>query len=295
MENGRIIKALAGFYYVDTGEDVYECKARGIFRKEKITPLVGDKVKMTITDTDTKKGVVEKVEKRKNELIRPPVANIDQAVLVFAVKNPSPNLSLIDRFIVLAEIERMEILICFNKIDLDENGEYQKLKEIYENAGYKVIAISTKTKENIDEVVKSLKGRVNVLSGPSGAGKSSLINTFSSEFALKTSDVSEKIGRGRHTTRHAELLRLGEKTLVADTPGFSSLTLNHLEYDELKDYFIEFASFDEDCRFGQKCLHDKEPNCGIKQAVENGEISSERYESYLQLMDEIKNSRNRRY
>ena len=293
MINGKIIKGIGGFYYVDTENGLYECRARGIFRKDKITPLVGDRVSISVVDEESKKGVVEEIEERDTELVRPPIANVDKALIVFAIKNPSPNLSLLDRFIVLAEKENLEIVIVFTKVDLDTDGELLKeLKSIYEISGYKVIPVSNKLKLNIDKIKEELKENTVVFAGPSGVGKSSLLNEIDENFELKTGEVSDKIKRGKHTTRHAELLKLECGGMVADTPGFSSLTLDDIEESELKEYFIEFDNYDE-CRFGSRCIHENEPSCSVKEAVENGEISRKRYDSYIQLLNEIRSGKRR--
>ena len=293
MINGKIIKGIGGFYYVDTEKGLYECRARGIFRKNKITPLVGDRVSISVVDKENKKGVVEEIEERDTELVRPPIANVDKALIVFAIKNPSPNLSLLDRFIVLAEKENLEIVIVFTKVDLDADGELlEELKSIYEVSGYKVIPVSNKLKLNIDKIKEELKENTVVFAGPSGVGKSSLLNEVDKNFELKTGEVSDKIKRGKHTTRHAELLKLECGGMVADTPGFSSLTLDDIDESELKEYFIEFDKYD-DCRFGSRCIHENEPSCAVKEAVENGEISKKRYESYIQLLNEIRSGKRR--
>ena len=293
MINGKIIKGIGGFYYVDTEKGLYECRARGIFRKNKITPLVGDRVSISVVDEENKKGVVEEIEKRDTELVRPPIANVDKALIVFAIKNPAPNLSLLDRFIVLAEKENLEIVIVFTKVDLDADGELlEELKSIYEVSGYKVIPVRNKLKLNIDKIKEELKENTVVFAGPSGVGKSSLLNEVDKNFELKTGEVSDKIKRGKHTTRHAELLKLECGGMVADTPGFSSLTLDDIDESELKEYFIEFDKYD-DCRFGSRCIHENEPSCAVKEAVENGEISKKRYESYIQLLNEIRSGKRR--
>ena len=293
MINGKIIKGIGGFYYVDTEKGLYECRARGIFRRNKITTLVGDRVSISVVDEENKKGVVEEIEKRDTELVRPPIANVDKALIVFAIKNPAPNLSLLDRFIVLAEKENLEIVIVFTKVDLDTDGELLgELKDIYEVSGYKVIPVSNKLKLNIDKIKEELKENTVVFAGPSGVGKSSLLNEVDKNFELKTGEVSDKIKRGKHTTRHAELLKLECGGMVADTPGFSSLTLDDIDESELKEYFIEFDKYD-DCRFGSRCIHENEPSCAVKEAVENGEISKKRYESYIQLLNEIRSGKRR--
>ena len=292
MIEGRIIKGIGGFYYIETEKGLYECRARGIFRKNKITPLVGDFVKISVVDEDNKKGVVEEIQERKTELVRPPIANVNKALIVFAVKNPTPHLSLLDRFIVLAERENLEIVIILTKIDLDDDNTFEKIKNIYEPCGYKVIGVSNLENKNIDKVKEELKDNTVVFAGPSGVGKSSLLNQIDSNFQLKTGDVSDKIKRGKHTTRHAELFELKFGGMVADTPGFSSLTLDDIEVIDLKDYFIEFEDYD-DCKFGSRCIHQNEPNCAVKEAVENGEIPKERYESYIQLLNEIRQGKRR--
>ena len=292
MIEGRIIKGIGGFYYVDTDNGLYECRARGIFRKNKITPLVGDFVKISVVDEENKKGVVEEIAERETELVRPPIANVNKALIVFAVKNPTPHLSLLDRFIVLAERENLEIVIILTKIDLDDDNTFEKIKNIYEPCGYKVIGVSNLEKKNIDKVKEELKDNTVVFAGPSGVGKSSLLNEIDKNFKLKTGDVSDKIKRGKHTTRHAELFELEFGGMVADTPGFSSLTLDDIEDVDLKDYFIEFDNYD-DCKFGSRCIHQNEPNCAVKEAVENGEIPKERYESYILLLNEIRQGKRR--
>ena len=292
MIEGRIIKGIGGFYYVDTDNGLYECRARGIFRKNKITPLVGDFVKISVVDEENKKGVVEEIAERETELVRPPIANVNKALIVFAVKNPTPHLSLLDRFIVLAERENLEIVIILTKIDLDDDNTFEKIKNIYEPCGYKVIGVSNLEKKNIDKVKEELKDNTVVFAGPSGVGKSSLLNEIDKNFKLKTGDVSDKIKRGKHPTRHAELFELEFGGMVADTPGFSSLTLDDIEDVDLKDYFIEFDNYD-DCKFGSRCIHQNEPNCAVKEAVENGEIPKERYESYIQLLNEIRQGKRR--
>ena len=293
MIEGIITKGIGGFYYIDTNQGVYECRARGIFRKEKITPLVGDNVKINIIDEKNKKGVLEEIEDRDTELVRPPIANVNKAIIVFAIKNPNPNLSLLDRFIALAERESLDIVIVLTKADLATDEELNKLKSIYETSGYKVIPVSNEAKINIDKVKEELKGNIVVFAGPSGVGKSTLLNNIDSKFQLQTGEVSDKIKRGKHTTRHAELLKLECGGMVADTPGFSSLTLDDIEEDELKEYFIEFDEFSDGCKFGGRCMHENEPICGVKEGVNEGKIAKERYESYLQLLKEKRQSKRR--
>ena len=284
MINGKIIKGIGGFYYVDTENGLYECRARGIFRKNKITPLVGDRVSISVVDEENKKGVVEEIEERDTELVRPPIANVDKALIVFAIKNPAPNLSLLDRFIVLAEKENLEIVIVFTKVDLDANGELlEELKSIYEVSGYKVIPVSNKLKLNIDKIKEELKENTVVFAGPSGVGKSSLLNEVDKNFELKTGEVSDKIKRGKHTTRHAELLKLECGGMVADTPGFSSLELT-IPKKEIKKYYYDF---NKPCKY-RSCLHIKEDGCSIIEEVNKGKIPEWRYQNYLKFMEETK-------
>ncbi|GAA0230954.1 ribosome small subunit-dependent GTPase A [Metaclostridioides mangenotii] len=294
MLKGQIVKGISSFYYVDTENGLYECKARGILRKDKITPLVGDRVKINILDEVEKKGIVEEIEDRDSELIRPPIANVDKALIVFAIKNPNLNLSLLDRFLVLSEREGLETVIVFTKIDLDSEKSLKSIKNVYERCGYNVIPVSNVDNLNVDKVKDELKDSITVFAGPSGVGKSSLLNEIDEDFKLQTGEVSNKIKRGKHTTRHAELFKLEFGGMVADTPGFSSLSVDDIEEDELKDYFIEFGDYGN-CKFGNKCIHENEPKCGVKEAVENGDISKERYDSYLQLLGEIREFNSRRY
>ena len=293
MIDGIITKGIGGFYYIDTEQGIYECRARGIFRKNKVTPLVGDNVKMSIVDEDNKKGVLEEIKERETELVRPPISNVNKALIVFAIKNPNPNLSLLDRFIVLAEREGLEIVIVLTKCDLATEEELENLKRIYELSGYKVIPVSNEKKLNIDKVKEELKGNIVVFAGPSGVGKSTLLNNIDNKFQLQTGEVSDKIKRGKHTTRHAELLKLECGGMVADTPGFSSLTLDDIEETELKEYFIEFDDFADECRFGGRCMHENEPSCGVKDAVNDNKIAKERYTSYIQLLNEKRQGKRR--
>ena len=293
MIKGRIIKGIGGFYYIDTNEEIYECKARGIFRKKKITPLVGDMVMISVVDEAEKKGVIEDILERDSELLRPPIANVTKAIIVFAIKNPDPNLSLLDRFIILAEKENLELIICINKIDLDEENNFQKILEIYRNTDYKIIPVSKKQNINIELLKEEIKDNIIVFAGPSGVGKSSLLNCIDSKLKLETGKISEKIKRGKHTTRHAELMKLDLGGMVADTPGFSSLSLDDFDELELKEYFVEFEKYSSDCKFYKNCMHENEPACAVKEALSKGEISKERYDSYIQLLTEIRENKRR--
>lgn len=288
---GKIIKGIAGFYYVHDGKsDVFQCKAKGVFRNRKIKPLVGDDVEFEITDEKDKEGNITEILPRKNSLIRPAVANIDQAIVVFALMDPEPNLNLLDRFLVMMETQQIPVTICFNKADLTKAGEEEKYRAIYEPAGYDVVFISVYEKEGVDEIRKRIAGKTTVLAGPSGVGKSSLTNCLYPEAEMETGSVSEKIRRGRHTTRHSQLFFLGEKTFMMDTPGFSSMYVEDMEAGDLKEYFPEFKQYEDGCRF-LGCVHVGEKICGIKEAVEGGKISRSRYDNYVLMYQELKGKR----
>ncbi len=289
MIEGIIIKGIGGFYYVKTEDRVVESRARGILREEGITPLVGDRVRIRISSEDNS-GYIEEILERKNELIRPPVANITQAIIVMSVKKPDLNTWLLDKFLMMAEHKGLSIVICFNKLDLSEK-EINRLKGIYELAGYKVIITSTLLDIGIEELKEALKDNVTVFAGPSGVGKSSLLNRINEDFNRETGVVSAKSKRGKHTTRSVELLELGDNSYVLDTPGFSSLDLSFIEdASDVKQYFREIKEHGKNCRF-LSCLHDKEPDCAVKMAVEKGIIDEDRYKNYLLLLNEIKNTR----
>lgn len=291
MIDGIILKGIGGFYYVETDNEVIQCRARGNFREEGITPLIGDKVKIRINQEDNT-GYIEEIYQRETSLKRPPVANISQAIIVMSIKKPNINTWLLDRFLVMSEAEGLNTVICINKVDLDLE-EALKIKEIYTKIGYKAILTSTETELGIDILRESLNNNISVFAGPSGVGKSSLLNIINPNYKLKTGDISEKNKRGKHTTRHTELLHLENNSYVLDSPGFSSLDINFIEHEsELKEYFPEINMNSNKCKF-VNCLHVNEPKCQIKKMVENNEISSKRYENYLMFLEEIK--KNRRY
>lgn len=292
MLEGRIIKGVGGFYYVNVEEDIIECRARGIFREQKITPLVGDIVRIRIS-TEDNSGYIEEIMDRNSELIRPPVANVTQVVVVASVKNPELNTWLVDKILVMAEEKNLNITICINKADLDLQRS-EELKCLYSNAGYTVILTSKITGLGIEELRNKLKDNINVFAGPSGVGKSSLLNTLNPLFKLETGDVSRKTQRGKHTTRHVELLKLEKNTFILDTPGFSSFELDFIEdYRDLRHYFRDIEKYNGKCGFNS-CIHLNEPKCAVKDAVGDGKLSRERYENYLLILDELKN-RKRRY
>ena len=288
---GKIIKGIAGFYYVHVVESgLYECKAKGVFRKEKIKPLVGDMVEMDVLDEAEKKGNIVDILPRKNELIRPAVANIDQALVVFAVTKPKPHFNLLDRFLIMMESKEIPVILCFNKKDIATEPEIQKLKDIYETCGYQMVFTSAIQEENVSQLKELLKGKTTAIAGPSGVGKSSLINILQPDAKMETGSISEKIERGKHTTRHSELIWIEDDTYIMDTPGFSSLYTNDFEKEELKFYFTEFVPFEGRCRF-QGCDHVHEPGCAVKDALEEGKIHPVRYENYLEMYKELKEKR----
>lgn len=285
---GKIIRGIAGFYYVYVpGAGILECKAKGIFRKNKLKPLVGDEVEISILDEANKKGNIEAVCARKNELIRPAVANIDQAAVIFAVKKPEPNLNLLDRFLIMMQQKDIPCILIFNKSDLAEEGEKEKLKKIYSGSGCEILFISAKQEEGIEKVKTALLGKTSTVAGPSGVGKSSLINRLQSDVSMATGDISEKIERGKHTTRHTEFITLEEDTFIMDTPGFSSLAVFDMEKQELEQFYPEFDEYRRNCRF-YGCSHTHEPGCAVKQALELEKISLERYENYKLIYEELK-------
>ena len=288
---GKIIKGIAGFYYVHTPENkVYECKAKGIFRKEKLKPLVGDNVTIKILDEEKKIGNIENVLKRKNQLIRPAVSNVDQALVIFAAAKPEPNLNLLDRFLITMEKQKIETIVCFNKMDEASEKVKNSLEEIYHSCGYKVLFTSALLDRGVDEIRKLLANKTTVLAGPSGVGKSSLINLIQPEANMETGSISEKIQRGKHTTRHSELFFIDGNSYIMDTPGFSSLYIEGMEKEELKEYFSEFKDYEDQCRF-TGCVHINEPNCGVKQALEQKKISQIRYDNYVLLYEELKDKK----
>ena len=288
---GKIIKGIAGFYYIYAEDgQVYECKAKGIFRKDNQKPLVGDNVEISILDENEKEGSVTAILPRKNSLIRPAVANVDQAFVIFAMENPKPNYMLLDRFLITMEQQGIPAVVCFNKKDLGTEEELDFLYRTYTQCGYRVILSSVLKGEGISEIHEILRGKTTVVAGPSGVGKSSLTNSLQGEIQMETGEISKKLKRGKHTTRHSQVIPVGEDTFLVDTPGFSSLYLTDMEEQELKNYFPEFREYEEECRF-QGCRHIHEPGCAVKEALEADKISRLRYEDYLALHQELKEKR----
>lgn len=290
---GKIIKGIGGFYYVFVeGCGLYECKAKGIFRNRKIKPMVGDNVMIDVLDEQEKLGNMTDILQRNNALVRPAVANVDQAMMMFAMASPAPNLNLLDRFLILMNRQQVKTIICFNKTDLASAEDRARLQGIYENCGSKVIFASVVRGEGIEQIRELINGRTTVLAGPSGVGKSSLLNMLSPSAQAQTGAVSERIKRGRHTTRHSEILPVERETFIVDTPGFTSLYIDELEKEELADYFYEIGLYEPNCRFsGCGHVYERECDCGVKQALAAGQIHPARYESYTMLYEELKAKR----
>lgn len=286
MNQGVIVKGIAGFYYVriESGE-VIECKARGKFRKEKISPLVGDKVSISMIDAEH--GAIEEIHERKSLLIRPNVANVDQAIVVFALKNPDFNYTFLNKILIAIEHYQIDIIICLNKSDLD-TGEFESIKNIYEAVGYDVLKINAINGEGTEELKEKLQGKISVFAGPSGVGKSTISNGIQEDVVMETGGLSKKISRGKHTTRHAQLIDISKNTYIVDTPGFSSIDLSFIKPNELQYVFKEFKT--GECKFSS-CLHHKEIDCRIKEDLENGIISSGRYEAYVNILEELQSNK----
>lgn len=288
---GKILKGISGFYYVHVaGSGLYECRAKGLFRRQKVKPLTGDLVEIAVISESDKTGNVEKILPRKNELFRPAVANIDMALVIFAAASPQPNLNLLDRFLILMQMQHMPVTICFNKMELVTEQQRTELSHIYEGCGYPVLYTSARQQEGIQALRETLSGKTVAASGPSGVGKSSLINLLQPQALMETGEISRKIERGRQTTRHTQLIHIEGNTYIMDTPGFSSLFLPEMEKEQLRQYYTEFADYEPQCRF-QGCSHIHEPDCGVKEAIAAGAIHPVRYENYRLLYEELKNRR----
>ncbi len=286
MSRGRIIKGVGGLYYIASDGVVYECSARGRFRKARITPTTGDNVGFTILDKEKRKGSLDTIEKRKNILLRPRVANIDCAVIIFAAASPDINTDLLDRFLILAEERKIpEVIICINKWDIAKEGLRERLERIY-GGYYPIVFTSAEENKGIDELKALLEGKVSVFAGPSGVGKSSLINRIIPESNRQTGEISRKIERGKHTTRQVELIDAGNDTYIVDSPGFTSLTLEFIKPEELQYYFREFKQYIDKCRFAD-CAHIHEPDCIIKENV-GKTIAKERYDAFVFLYNELR-------
>lgn len=288
---GKIVKGISGFYYVHVVEfGIYECKAKGAFRNQKIKPLVGDNVEIVVLDEAEKKGNIEEILPRENELIRPAVANIDLALIIFAAAKPQPNFNLLDRFLIMMEYQKVPVSICFNKTDLVTEEELHTFADIYEVCGYHIVFTSAKQEHGIEEMLELLQGKTTAVAGPSGVGKSSLVNRLQPNIQMETGAISRKIERGKHTTRHSEIIPIYGNTYIMDTPGFSTLNIPGFEKEDLQQYYPDFVPFEPYCRF-KGCSHINEPDCGVKNAILEGKISNLRYENYKLLYEELKNIR----
>ena len=287
MPSGIITKGIGGFYYVTTPEAIYECKARGIFRKDGLTPLPGDRVLMSVVSETDKTGSIDEILPRESQLVRPAVANVNQVVVVMAVKSPEPDLVLLDKMLVTIEDKGLDAVICINKIDLDEGNRCEEILDTYRNTGYRMVMTSSKANTGLDQLKGMLADRITVFAGQSGVGKSTILNRIVNMQVMKTGEVSEKIERGKHTTRHAELIKLDTGGYLVDTPGFSSYELTDVEPERLQLYFPEFDKHLGRCRF-TGCSHISEPDCCVKAALNEGLISSGRYQRYVQLFNVLK-------
>ena len=290
---GKIFKGIGGFYYVHTSEGDYECRAKGVFRNRNEKPVVGDMAEIEPKEDSEKQrqGNVIRILPRKNLLVRPEVSNVDQAVIVVSLKDPAPNLNMLDRFLINMEQLEIPVIIFFNKSDLvsdsREEAEEMRIVRIYQSIGYKTLVLNTRTNQYLPDILKILEGKTSVLSGPSGVGKSTLTNMIHPEAKMATGEISRKIKRGRNTTRHAEFFYIGDHTYILDTPGFTSLYVREIPSDRLMYYYPEFESYRTRCRF-HNCVHIGEKDCAVKRAVQEGKISEERYASYVQLYQELK-------
>lgn len=286
---GRIIKGIAGFYYIYVeGHGLVECRAKGVFRKDGIKPLVGDKVSLTITDAAKAQGIIHEIKNRASSLIRPEVANVDQVLLLFAYHAPRPNLDLLDKFLISMEMQEIPVVLCFNKMDLATEEERAEMMDIYADCGCELLELSASSGAGVERLRELLEGKTTALAGPSGVGKSTLTNALCPKAGMETGEISRKLERGKHTTRHSELLHLGNGTYLMDTPGFSALMLDALSYEELGDYYREFDPYVGECHY-QPCSHVHEPECRVRRAVEENKIHPKRYESYRKLYEELKN------
>lgn len=288
---GKIIKGIGGFYYVHLqGRGIYECKAKGLFRKMGVKPLVGDDVEIQVLDEGARTGNITSILPRKNRLIRPAVSNVDRAMVIFSVVQPEPNFHLLNSFLVMMERQQVPCVLCFNKADLALERQIEEIKKIYQETEYPLFFVSAKEKEGIEQIKDVLRDKTTTVAGPSGVGKSSLINSLQQDVTMETGDISKKIERGRHTTRHSELIALEDGGYIMDTPGFSSLSVDFMEKEELKGYFPEFLKYQPECRF-QGCAHIHEPDCAVKEALSKEMISQVRYDDYVMFYEQCKEKR----
>lgn len=287
---GTIIKGIGGFYYVKVHNEIFECKARGKFRHNELTPMVGDKVDIEVKNN---KGVIEKIHPRTSKLIRPTVANVTQAFLIFTFANPALNIDLLNRFLVLCEYNNIKTVVCFNKIDLVDADKYKDITDMIKSAGYEIIFLKAKEGYGLNLLKERLENNITVFCGPSGVGKSTIFNKLLKKNIMETGEVSEKLGRGRHTTRHCELVEY-ESSFIVDTPGFTSLEIDFISKEDLQFCFPEFKDYIGKCKF-TGCLHYKEPQCAVKDAAFNEEIKSLRYDFYVRTIEELISRRDKRW
>lgn len=287
MPKGIIICTSSNVYQVAENKKVYKCLARGKFKKEKISPLVGDEVEFTITSLEKQEGVIEQILPRKNELKRPKMANLTQLILVVSMKMPSPDLLLLDKQLVFAEFMGLKATIVLNKVDLEDKEKIDKIAKSYENIGYKVIQTNAKQGIKVKEIKALLEGETTAFAGNSGVGKSTLINSIFEQALTQEGDISDKNQRGKNTTTSTTLYKYKEGSYIADTPGFSTFEINEIPKEDLCHYFVEFVPYLDKCEF-QGCSHIKEENCGVKEALKSGKISSQRYENYVKIYNELK-------
>ncbi|MBD5466370.1 MAG: ribosome small subunit-dependent GTPase A [Lachnospiraceae bacterium] len=288
---GKIIKGIGGFYYVHlSGKGVYECKAKGLFRKMGMKPLVGDDAEVQVLDEGARTGNIVSILQRKNQLIRPAVSNVDQAMVIFSVVKPEPNFHLLNSFLVMMERQKVPCVICFNKVDIASKEQIEARRSIFKGTDYSVFFASAREEKGIETIKDILKNKTTTVAGPSGVGKSSLINSLQKDVSMETGEISKKIERGRHTTRHSELIALEEGGYIMDTPGFSSLSVDFMEKEEIKEYFPEFLKYEPKCRF-QGCAHIHEPDCAVKSALAEGMISRVRYDDYVMFYEQCKEKR----
>lgn len=288
MKKGLIIQSQKELYHVKTmDKKIYLCKARGLFRDKNIKPLVGDRVDIQILDDNT--GYIENIYERKNHLIRPPISNIDQIVMVYSLKDPEINYLILDKYLAMLEHFNIPMVILINKIELVNDDEIKIFEEIYKKTDYKIIYTSAIEQKGIDNLKNVLKNKISSFAGPSGVGKSTIINLLHEDINMKIGDISKKTSRGKHTTRHVEIFEIDEDTFIYDTPGFTALSLDFIEdYKDVKFYFKEFEKYSNQCKF-KNCEHINEPKCAVKGALEAGEISTSRYVNYTHIRNEIMN------
>lgn len=286
---GLIVKGIGGFYYIDTPSGLYEAKGRGALKSEGIKLAVGDIAEIEVIDEENKKAVINDILPRKNQFIRPPIVNVDTFIVVMAYTMPKPNLTLIDKFLVMAEMNNVEAIICINKCDLAEPEELEELKKVYDGI-YPVVCLSAVEGEGVDELRTLISGKKAALAGPSGVGKSTIINALHPEAEMETGAISKKTSRGKHTTRHVEIFRIEGGGYLYDTPGFTSFEIMEADEDSLQHFYPDIEKFRGECYY-DNCRHLKEPDCRVRQAVKNGEINRKRYESYKFNMEEIKSKK----